>query len=1557
MKNNVTALVAFLTLACSGISFAQSSQQDHLHLASPLTKRQMLLERFGGSANLPKIQANSPLYRTIASIRGVNASGIADSLNRPVVLTGTVQSINFRPTGLEFSMADFSGGVHIFKNANVNPAYNVRQGDSIRVRGTVGQFRGLIQVAPDSISIVMVNRNVKTPVSTLQASEALEGRLIRISDLSVTSNSLWGGSGSYTAKALRQGNTTDTILIRIDSDAQITIPRPTGLFSVIGVSGQFTSSSSAPFLDGYQIQPRSNDDFGQSTVSGIVYAYVANISSNNVSMINTSDNTVFSTIPTGNAPGGIAVNPSGTRVYTTNQGSGSVSVISTILQSVIATIPVQGTPSNAVVSPDGTRLYVSSFNPDVITTINTATNTVVATYSTGSVFPQGLAVSPGGGLLYVSLFDPGKILILYTASSSLAGSIDVGGHPTHLAVNPDGGRLYVANYGSSTLNVISTSTRTVTANVPLPDVPGCVAVHPDGSKAYVSIFFSDKVSVLNTASNTLTTNITVGLTPDGISVTPDGSKVLVANVTPKTTSVISTATNQVTATIAVGDGPYSEGNLMPLYYQVCPPSVTFSPASIPNGTVGSVYSQTIVQTGFTNLATYSYSVSNMPPGLAISTNGLIFGTPTASGSYNLRFSITSGECVLTKTYPITIAPSSSQFAYIPCATSDYVSVVNTSTNSILTTIPVGDFPEGVAVNPDNSKVYISNQNSNNVSVISTASNSVVSTITVGNSPESIIVSPNGSRVYVCNYLGASVSVINAATNTVVATIPVTGNPSGIAITNDGGKVFVSHVFDDRITVINTATNTVSGTFSSSVRPTGMRVSPDGSKLYVCCIFSSLVRVYSTTTYAQLGTIPTANGPGNVALSPDGSKVYVASSLVDAITVANASDNSVIATIPMAVFPSGLSVTPDGSKLLVGRADFNTGGLTVISTATNSILTNVSIGVAAYSKGNMMPLRHCSTPAPVNTTSTGALSICSGTSTQLSASGIGSLSWYSAASGGTFLGAGGNFTTPVLTTNSTFYAQDSTCSQPPVRIPVVVTVNPVPVLTALTPMQGAISSNIVLSGSNLSAVASVKFNNLTSSFTVNSPTQITVVVPNSATNGMITVSTTAGCSDTISGFQVVNQTCATPTANPAGGNYGPPQTVALSCATPGASIYYTTNGILPTPGNAATKLYTSPLYINVANFTLKARAFKDGFVQSAPLSAVYSIANICGAVTINPSTGNYTGSQLITMSCPTPGATIYYAATGNVPVPGTSFTYVYSGPFYVSKTVSLRAFATKTDFAQGPTAVSNLTLTSLGNLGTVSFSPPTGTYANAQTVSLTTAEPGTTIYYTTSGNAPLPGTAFTQVYSGPISVFTSMTIKAFAYKAGYVNGPVGTATYTITNPAIVANPIFSPGPGAIAFPQAITLSCATVGAQIWYTTTGNTPDPASPISKLYSTPIVLNSATVLKAKAYLTGFQPSGVVTANYTGAGARMVVDESENDPGMAAFPNPTSGVLTVTGLSMVVASKITVWNTAGKMVMMESIPISSRDATLNLAELPSGLYQVEIQTAELRKQIRVVKE
>src|SRR5215831_4391865 len=83
--------------------------------------------------------------------------------------------------------------------------------------------------------------------------------------------------------------------------------------------------------------------------------------------------------------------------YVTNIGSGTVSVIDTATNTVVATVPVGGGPVGVAITPDGTHAYVAhrSFPapPGAVSVIDTATNTRVADVRVG-VGPVGVAITP-----------------------------------------------------------------------------------------------------------------------------------------------------------------------------------------------------------------------------------------------------------------------------------------------------------------------------------------------------------------------------------------------------------------------------------------------------------------------------------------------------------------------------------------------------------------------------------------------------------------------------------------------------------------------------------------------------------------------------------------------------------------------------------------------------------------------------------------------------------------------------------------------------------------------------------------------------------------------------------------------------------------------------------------------------------------------------------------------------------------------------------------------------------------------------------------------------------
>ena len=157
-----------------------------------------------------------------------------------------------------------------------------------------------------------------------------------------------------------------------------------------------------------------------------------------------------------------------------------------------------------------------------------------------------------------------------------------------------------------------------------------------------------------------------------------------------------------------------------------------------------------------------------------------------------------------------------------------------------------------------------------------------------------------------------------------------------------------------------------------------------------------------------------------------------------------------------------------------------------------------------------------------------------------------------------------------------------------------------------------------------------------------------------------------------------------------------------------------------------------------------------------------------------------------------------------------------------------------------------------------FSPDGGSYEDAQIVSISSATSGATIRYTTDGNDP---TSSSTAYSSPINISSSTTLKARAFKSGWTESSIASAAYTINATETVATPTFNPPGGLYAEAQLVTINSATSGATIRYTTNGNVPTSSS---TAYSSPILVNSTSTIKAKGFKDGLNPSSTSSVSYT---------------------------------------------------------------------------------------------
>lgn len=320
----------------------------------------------------------------------------------------------------------------------------------------------------------------------------------------------------------------------------------------------------------------------------------------------------------------------------------------------------------------------------------------------------------------------------------------------------------------------------------------------------------------------------------------------------------------------------------------------------------------------------------------------------------------------------------------------------------------------------------------------------------------------------------------------------------------------------------------------------------------------------------------------------------------------------------------------------------------------------------------------------------------------------------------------------------------------------------------------------------------------------------------------------------------------PVMDPVAGGYGASQSVSLSTPTVGAEIRYTTNGSTPTSGST---LYTGTAVSVGETTTLKAIGLLTNWADSPVSSATYTLSATAPA--ISPDGAVFQGAQSVAITTSTEAPVdLWYTLDGSTPV-SSAPSLLYAGPFNVSSPLTLKASAFKTGWTTS--GVSSAAF--IPTVATPVFTPAPGIYATSQAVTITTATVGATIHYTTDGNPP---TILSPVYSAPVNLTQTTTLKAAAFLAGWADSLAAEGAYTLK----VADPVLSPASGKWYAQRNIQVTTATPGATIYYTTDGTEPTTSSS-AIAPGGDLLINRALVLRVKAYKTGLEPSAEKRGSY----------------------------------------------------------------------------------------------
>ncbi len=218
-------------------------------------------------------------------------------------------------------------------------------------------------------------------------------------------------------------------------------------------------------------------------------------------------------------------------------------------------------------------------------------------------------------------------------------------------------------------------------------------------------------------------------------------------------------------------------------------------------------------------------------------------------------------------------------------------VVDGATNSLQKQIPLNGSPTdwGVAVNPKTNRAYVSlNGNGGGVAVIDTSSNTQITSFSIGVGSYYIACNPVTNKVYVVIYDGAwtgfGLFVIDGATNTIETRIPLELNACGVAVNSKTNMIYASSLLESNVQVFDGSTNQQVATVPVGGYPQVIAVNETLNHVYTSNYFDNTMTAFDGATNQVIATVSVGQGPEWVCANPDNGRIYVANTYGASVTV-------------------------------------------------------------------------------------------------------------------------------------------------------------------------------------------------------------------------------------------------------------------------------------------------------------------------------------------------------------------------------------------------------------------------------------------------------------------------------------------------------------------------------------------------------------------------------------------------------------------------------------------------------------------------------------------------
>ncbi len=213
-------------------------------------------------------------------------------------------------------------------------------------------------------------------------------------------------------------------------------------------------------------------------------------------------------------------------------------------------------------------------------------------------------------------------------------------------------------------------------------------------------------------------------------------------------------------------------------------------------------------------------------------------------------------------------------AYVSNERSSTISVIDTATDRVVRTIPIGPRPRGMDVQGKRLFVALSDDqpqatgDKDAIGLVDALSGRLLRKFHAGTDPERLVVSRDGRLLIAANEDAGTASITEVETNKVLATLVVGIEPEGVALSPDGRWVYVTAETSNTVSVIDLSARKVVSNFLVDPRPRDVAFAPDGRRAYVTAEIGGSVSVVDVATHrvSAVVELPQPAKPVGVAVA-------------------------------------------------------------------------------------------------------------------------------------------------------------------------------------------------------------------------------------------------------------------------------------------------------------------------------------------------------------------------------------------------------------------------------------------------------------------------------------------------------------------------------------------------------------------------------------------------------------------------------------------------------------------------------------------------------------------